>query len=137
MKESLFQDLAKSIVHNCFRSCENLESIHAGVSPSTKTGDFSDVKVVTPFGEISWNQVGRISDEEMCQLNKEAVDRVYTYLRFLFAGDQPGNILQYPSRWSKATRNGIGRRFAPPCCMNWGITWDWMRETWRNAGWSE
>jgi hypothetical protein len=26
---------------------------------NTKTGDYTDVKVVSPYGEIAWNQLGR------------------------------------------------------------------------------
>ncbi len=42
-----------------------LENLHSGLSPSSATGDFSDVKVVTPYGEIPWKEVSRISDPEM------------------------------------------------------------------------
>ena len=42
-----------------------LENLHAGTGPSSKTGDYSDVKVVSPYGEIPWNDLSRISDEEM------------------------------------------------------------------------
>ena len=30
-----------------------------------ETGDYSDVKVVTPFGEIAWRDVSRLSDGDM------------------------------------------------------------------------
>ena len=43
----------------------SLETLHAGTSPSSKTGDYSDVKVVTPYGEIPWKNVSRISDTEL------------------------------------------------------------------------
>lgn len=42
-----------------------IENLHAGTSPSSKTGDYSDVKVVSPYGEIPWNEVSRFSDPEM------------------------------------------------------------------------
>ncbi|MBX3164674.1 MAG: hypothetical protein KF900_09340 [Bacteroidetes bacterium] len=42
-----------------------VEDLHAGIFPKTRTGDYSDVKVVTPFGEIAWTEVSRISDKEM------------------------------------------------------------------------
>ena len=45
------QRLAKHRVHECFRNSE-LENLHAGIVPDSKAGDYSDVKVVTPFGEI-------------------------------------------------------------------------------------
>jgi hypothetical protein len=35
-----------------------LEQLHAGTTPTTKTGDYSDVKVIDAGGqEIPWNQV--------------------------------------------------------------------------------
>ena len=36
------------------RNNTELEDLHAGISPSSKTGDYTDVKVVTPYGEIKW-----------------------------------------------------------------------------------
>jgi hypothetical protein len=35
-----------------------IEDLHAGIEPSSQAGDFSDVKVVTPYGEIPWNKLG-------------------------------------------------------------------------------
>jgi hypothetical protein len=72
---------AKSIVETCMRNSE-LENLHAGVTPSSATGDYTDVKVVTPYGEIPWAQLSRISDAEMKVLMIDVVDRVYTYLRY-------------------------------------------------------
>lgn len=45
-----------------------LEDLHSGTFPSSKSGDYSDVKVVTPYGEIPWIKLSRISDQEMRQL---------------------------------------------------------------------
>jgi hypothetical protein len=42
---------AKSLVETCVRNSE-LETLHAGITPSSAAGDFSDVKAVTPYGEI-------------------------------------------------------------------------------------
>ena len=36
--------------------------------------------VVTPYGEIPWNNVSRLSDDEMKCLMKEVVNRVFTVL---------------------------------------------------------
>jgi len=47
-----------------------IEDIHAGLGPSSKTGDFSDVTIVTPYGEIPWNRLSRIRDDEMRQFMK-------------------------------------------------------------------
>jgi hypothetical protein len=51
---ALQQRLAKYLVHECFRNSE-LENLHAGVVPDSKTGDYSDVIVKTPF----WSGGGR------------------------------------------------------------------------------
>lgn len=59
-----------------------LENLHAGTFPSSQAGDFSDVKVVTPYGEIPWSRLSRISDAEMKVLMIDVVDRVFTYLRY-------------------------------------------------------
>jgi len=42
-----------------------LEDLHAGKFPVSLSGDYSDVKVVTPEREIPWNELSRISEEEM------------------------------------------------------------------------
>lgn len=70
--------LAKALVLHAFRN--PLEDLHAGTTPSSKTGDYSDVKVVTPYGEIPWTEVSRISDEEMKTLMMEVVSKLYTLL---------------------------------------------------------
>jgi hypothetical protein len=71
--------LAKSLALLCVRNTF-LEDLHAGISPSSKTGDYSDVKVVTPYGEIPWSKLSRLSDDEMRQLMKEVVNKIYTVL---------------------------------------------------------
>lgn len=73
--------LAKALVETCMRNSE-LENLHAGRFPSSERGDFSDVKVVTPYGEIPWPQLSRISDAEMKVLMIDVVDRVFTCLSF-------------------------------------------------------
>lgn len=71
--------IALALVEQCVRN-SRLEDLHAGTSPDSFSEDFSDVKVVTPFGEIPWTQVSRISDVEMKALMIEIVNRVYTFL---------------------------------------------------------
>ena len=53
-------ELAKAIAVLCVRNTF-LEDLHAGTTPSSKAGDYSDVKVVTPYGEIPWQQLSRIN----------------------------------------------------------------------------
>ena len=60
--------LAEFIAVEGVRNNAELEGLHAGITPSSKTGDYSDVKVVTPYGEIEWNKLSRINNEEMRSL---------------------------------------------------------------------
>ena len=71
--------LAKAITVLCVRNTF-LEDLHSGITPSSQNGDYSDVKVVTPYGEIPWSKLSRFSDEEMKRLMKEIVDKIYTFL---------------------------------------------------------
>ncbi len=43
----------------------NLEDLHAGKRPSSRIGDYSDVKVVGPYGEIPWKDLSRFNEQEM------------------------------------------------------------------------
>lgn len=70
------------IAENFVRNAGVLEDLHAGPPARSATGDYSDVKVVTPYGEIPWNDVSRISDEEMAALMREVVNKIFTLLRF-------------------------------------------------------
>ena len=71
--------LSKTLAAMCVRHTE-IENIHAGKSPVTKTGDYSDIKVIDAEGhEIPWNEVSRISDDEMKTLMKRIVNRLYTF----------------------------------------------------------
>ena len=47
----LLKRLAKYAVQQCFRNTV-LEEFHAGTVPDSQNGDFSDVLVKTPCGEI-------------------------------------------------------------------------------------
>src|ERR1700674_737562 len=79
----LRQRLAKYLALHCFRNTK-LEDFHAGISPSSKAGDYSDVKVVSPFGEIAWNNLSRLSDSEMKILMIDVVNHCYQVLGMLF-----------------------------------------------------
>lgn len=67
------QNLAKYIALHCFRNTF-LEDLYAGRVPQSQTGDYSDVKVVTPSVEIPWNQLSRLSDREMKELMIDVVN---------------------------------------------------------------
>ncbi len=80
--KALLQNLAKEITKECFRN-SYLESLHKGISPYSKTNDYTDVHIITPEGSIPWNELSRINNEEMQRLIVEVVDRVYTVLNNL------------------------------------------------------
>jgi hypothetical protein len=75
--------LAKLMALECFRN-SRLEELHAGTIPSSRAGDFSDVKVVSPLGEIAWDDFGRLSDDEMKALMIDVVNRCDRFLAGLF-----------------------------------------------------
>ncbi|PKP94139.1 MAG: hypothetical protein CVT77_03440 [Alphaproteobacteria bacterium HGW-Alphaproteobacteria-16] len=70
-----------ALVEQCVRN-SFLETLHAGTVPDSATGDYSDVKVVTPYGEIPWTQLSRISDAEMRTLMIEITNKVFTFLTY-------------------------------------------------------
>jgi len=69
----LIKRLAKYLVQQCFRNTM-LEDLHAG-SPDSQTGDYTDVVVRSPYGEIPWPRLSRLSDEEMKALMIDVVNR--------------------------------------------------------------
>jgi hypothetical protein len=84
---------------HCVRN-SSLEDLHAGIFPSSQTGDYTDVKVVSPYGEIAWNRLGRISDEEMKRLSQDIMNRLYTFLFYLLAHGEPDRGMPLPQHWS-------------------------------------
>ena len=103
-KVSSFRATENSQPVHCVRN-SSLEELHAGTFPSSKTGDYTDVKVVSPYGEIAWNQLGRISDEEMKPLMEEIVDRLYTFLVLFLERGEPEHGLPQPKNCSAPQRN--------------------------------
>ena len=77
--EKQAKTLALALAAHCVRRTY-LEDLHAGTIPDSKTGDYSDVKVVTPYGEIPWNQLSRLDNAEMKKLMKEVVNNLYSIL---------------------------------------------------------
>ena len=92
MDPVLQQRLAKYMVEQCFRNSQ-LEDLHAGKAQSSKTGNYSDVVVNTPFGEIPWCELSRFDDREMKALMIDAVNRTYRFLNRLFDEETGGEIL--------------------------------------------
>jgi hypothetical protein len=61
MEEEIAKRLALGIALLCVRNT-SIENIHAGIEPNSRSGDFSDVRVVTPSGAIQWNNLSRIRE---------------------------------------------------------------------------
>ena len=71
----------------CVRNT-HLETIHAGKTPVTRTGDCSYVTVVDADGNgIPWTDVSLISDDEMRDLMRDIFNRLHT---FHLCADDPG-----------------------------------------------
>ena len=87
----LQQRLAKYLVLQCVRTSQ-LEDLHAGIAPSSASGDYADVTVTSPFGLIPWPRVSRFNDQEMKQLMIDVVDRTYQFVHMLF-DEQAGREL--------------------------------------------
>lgn len=79
--------LATVMAMLCMRNTR-LETIHAGRTPVTRTGDWSDVTVIDADGNrIPWPEVSHVSDGEMRDLMRDVVNRLYT---FHLCADDPG-----------------------------------------------
>jgi hypothetical protein len=71
--------MAKTLAMMCVRNT-GLETLHSGIVPTTHTGDYSDVRVIDADGrEIPWNDVSHLDDDQMRDLMKEIVNRLYTF----------------------------------------------------------
>ena len=66
-----------------------LEYLHRGYEPHSWTGDFSDVKVITPEREIPWNELKLISEREMHLLMMLIEESIQNALNFY---DQSKNV---------------------------------------------
>lgn len=103
------REFAKLMTAACVRR-GFLEKLHAGVTPITRTGDYSDVKVIDAEGrEIPWNHVSRINQDEMKTLITGVVNRIHTFLsRTIFS----------------ATRDQAFEHALERCARPWTKTWD-------------
>ena len=97
MNQFVAKRLALNMALMCVRNtC--IEDIHAGVEPSSKAGGFSDVKLVTSYGEIPWNKLSRIRNDEMREFMKQVVDRLCTVLLRLDDPEFVDRMDQYARR---------------------------------------
>jgi hypothetical protein len=105
--KKLQSEFAKLMAAACVRR-GYLETLHGGVTPITRAGDYSDVKVIDAEGrEIAWNQVSRINQDEMKSLMSGVVNRIHTFLaRTLFSATEDKAFQQALDRaavpWTKA-----------------------------------
>ena len=77
--------LAKGMAMMCFRNTV-IEDFHGGIAPVSHTGDFSDVVVIDANGRrIPWPEVAHIEPDDMRDLMRLVVNRLYTC--HLKAGD--------------------------------------------------
>ncbi len=84
--------LAKHIALRCFRNSA-LEDLHTGIVPASKVGDYTDVVVHTPFGEIPWNELSRLDDAQMKVLMVDVVNKTYHLVQELFDTERGGELL--------------------------------------------
>src|SRR5271154_4737953 len=102
-------EFAKIMTAACVRR-GFLEKLHAGTTPVTRTGDYSDVKVIDADGrEIPWKLVSRIDQDEMKTLITGVVNRIHTFLARTILSETE----------DKAFLEALERTAAP-----WTKTWD-------------
>ena len=100
--------LAKYLAQQCFRNTM-LEDLHAGITPDSQTGDYTDVVVRSPYGEIPWPRLSRLSDEEMKALMIDVVNKTYRALAVLFDNRLGGELVKilaqqdFLPRWNEPT----------------------------------
>jgi len=98
-EKRIAEKLAKIMAMLCVRNTQ-LEMLHAGLTPVTRTGDYSDVFVVDADGRrIPWTEVSHIDDAEMRDLMRTIVNRLYT---FQLEADDP-KLQATIVRWMGAT----------------------------------
>ena len=88
-----------------------LEDLHAGITPNSQTGDYTDVVVRSPYGEIPWSRLSRLSDEEMKALMIDVVNKTYRALTVLFDNRLGSELVKmlaqqdFLPRWNEPTLN--------------------------------
>ena len=75
--------VANYLAQQCFRTTM-LEDLPSGITPNSQNGDYTDVVVRSPYGEIPWPRLLRLSDEEMKALMIDVVNKAYRALTVLF-----------------------------------------------------
>jgi hypothetical protein len=88
-----------------------LEDLHAGITPDSQTGDDIDVEAQSPYGEIPWPRLSRLSDEEMKALMIDVVNKTYRALTVLFDNRLGSELIKVSAqrdplpRWNEPALN--------------------------------
>ena len=78
-EERIAAQLAKLMAMICVRNT-GIEELHAGTVPVTHKGDYSDVFITDADGrQIPWSDASHLDDDEMRNLMRQIVDRLYTF----------------------------------------------------------
>ena len=85
--------LAKLMALRCFRNSK-LEELHAGIVPGSAAGDYSDVRVVSPYGEIPWPQLSRLNDDEMRELMIDVVNLTYRFIEEFIDDERGAKLIE-------------------------------------------
>jgi hypothetical protein len=99
MTEEMAKILALAMSSLCVRNT-SIETIHAGITPHSQAGDYSDTFVSTPAGSILWKDVSRITDAEMKAFMIEVVDGIYTVMLRMDDPEFMREFLQLGSRYA-------------------------------------
>jgi hypothetical protein len=94
-----------ALVEQCVRNTF-LEELHAGTVPDSAVGDYSDVKVVTPFGEIPWTQLAYLGrgDEDADDRDHQQGVHILTYADDLAALGGAARWNRPRSTWALSAR---------------------------------
>ena len=85
LRRGLQAEVAKAMAMFWVRNTQ-LDNLHAGIVPVTRTGDYCDVTVIDADGRrIPWPEVSHFDDDAMRDLMRQVVDRLYTFQEL--AGD--------------------------------------------------
>ena len=113
-------NLARIMVMLCVRNTQ-LETLHAGLGPVTRTGDYSDVFVTDADGRrIPWTDVSHIDEDEMRDLMRNIVNRLYT---FHLCADDPKLQAQI-ERWMGAASKWDQPEIDPRMISSQGLSRD-------------
>jgi hypothetical protein len=77
---------------NSASGIQSLRIFTPASSRISKSGDYSDVTVKTPFGDIAWRDLSRFDDAEMKRLIIDVVNRTYLFIHRLFDEETGGEL---------------------------------------------